>query len=221
MPAMGARQRAVDTGTERALSIVADLGSELRRARMEHGLSQGVVGRAAGLSASQVSRVERAQAKCLSVRQAARLLAVVGLDLSARAYPRGTPVRDVAHRALLGRLKSRVSPGARWRFEVPVGEAGDGRAWDAVIDLGRARVAVEAETRPRDIQALQRRLALKIRDDPTVTAVVLLLADTRHNRQLLREHGDALRASLPLSGRDVLSAIGAGQPLGASGIVLL
>jgi transcriptional regulator with XRE-family HTH domain len=218
---MGTKQRAADIGTERARSITTSLAGELRRAREEHGLSQTVVGRAAGISPSQVSRIERAQSRCLSIRQISRLLSVVGLELSARAYPAGSPIRDAAHRALLERLRARAAPTVAWRFEVPLGRAGDQRAWDAVMLLETAKLAVEAETRPRDVQSLQRRVALKCRDDPGVSAVVLLLSDTRHNRGLMREHGDTLRAEFPVAGPRVLAALAAGSNPGGSGIVLI
>ncbi|MGD0122218.1 MAG: helix-turn-helix transcriptional regulator [Candidatus Limnocylindrales bacterium] len=217
---MGSKKRAVDNGTERARSIVTDLAGELRRAREQHGLSQAVVGRAAGVSASQVSRIERAQSKRLSIHHIARLLAVVGLELSARAYPAGPPVRDAAHQALRGRLRSRVAPTIAWRFEVPVERAGDRRAWDAVLVIGTVRFGVEAETRPRDVQALQRRVALKRRDAPDISGVVLLLANTRYNRQLLREHGDSLRADFPIDGPNLLAALAAGHDPRGSGVVL-
>src|SRR5271157_4979489 len=210
-PAMGSKQRAADKGTERARSVAVDLGGELRRAREQHGLSQAVVGRAVRLSASQVSRIERARSKHLSIHHIARLLAVVGLDLSARAYPAGPPIRDAVHLALLNRLRDRVGPAAAWRFEVPVGRVGDPRAWDAVLAVGAARVAVEAETRPRDLQALQRRVALKLRDDPGISGVVLLLANTRHNRNLMRESGDALRVDFPLPCEAVLRPLAEGR----------
>jgi transcriptional regulator with XRE-family HTH domain len=161
MVAMGSQQRAADAGAERARLMATDLAGELRRAREQHGLSQAAVGRAVGLSPSQVSRIERAQTRFLSVRQVARLLTVVGLELSARACPAGPPLRDAAHRALLERFRGRVAPTIAWRFEMPVGRPGDQRAWDAVMLIGPTEVAVEAETRLRDVQALQRRIALK------------------------------------------------------------
>jgi transcriptional regulator with XRE-family HTH domain len=217
---MGTKQRAVDLGTAKARSVVAALGDELRRAREEHGLSQAAVGRAAGISSSQVSRVERGLAKCLSIRQIARLLALVGLELSVRTYPAGQPIRDAAHRALLQRLRARVSPAIAWRFEVPLGRIGDQRAWDAVLLIGSSQVAVEAETRLRDVQALQRRISLKRRDDPGIASVILLLADTRHNRKLLREYGEAFRADLPLAATEIVVALKTGRDPGGSGVVL-
>lgn len=173
------------------------------------------------MSASQVSRIERGLSTRVSIRQISRLLAVVGLELSARAYPAAAPVRDAAHRALLERLRARISPRIAWRYEAPLPIVGDRRAWDAVLSIGNTRVAIEAETRPRDLQALQRRLALKRRDDNQIAAVVLLLADTRHNRRLVRDHDEALRADLPLAGAAILEALEQGRsPLG-SGLVLL
>ena len=140
--------------------------------------------------------------------------------MGARAYPAGQPIRDAAHRALIDRFRARVAPTVAWRFEVPLPIAGDLRAWDAVLLIGTAQIAVEAETRPRDIQALQRRVALKRRDDPGIGAVVLLLADTRHNRELVRDHGDALQADLPL-GSAALLALGEGRQPAGSGFVLV
>jgi hypothetical protein len=172
------------------------------------------------MSRAQVSRVERADAPRVSVLELARLLAVVGLELSGRAYPAGPPIRDAAHRALLDRFRERVSPAVAWQFEVPLGLLGDQRSWDAVMLVGAARVSVEAETRPRDVQAMQRRLAAKRRDDPSISGVVLLLADTRHNRLLLKEHGDALRADLSEPGAELLRALADGRKPGGSGVVL-
>jgi hypothetical protein len=148
------------------------------------------------------------------------LLAVVGLELSVRAYPAGQPIRDAAHRALLERLRARVSSAIAWRFEVPLGRTGDQRAWDAVLLMGSSQIAVEAETRPRDVQALQRRIALKRRDDPGIASVILLLADTRHNRSLFRECGEAFRADLPLAATEIMAALKVGRDPGGSGVVL-
>ena len=217
---MVTKERPVDIGSRRGRSTVLELGRELRLARLDHGLSQAAVARAARTSRSQVGRVEHGDAIRLSVLEIARLLAVVGLELSARAYPAGPPIRDAAHRALLDRFRARVAPSVAWRFEVPVGHVGDQRAWDAVLLIGHDQVAVEAETRPRDMQALQRRLAAKRRDDQEIAAVVLLLAATRHNRSFIKEFGPALRADLPLDGKSVLAALREGRSPGGSGIVL-
>src|SRR5450759_5099620 len=186
------------------------MGRELRNARVERGLSQVEVARAVKMSRSQVGRIEKADVPDVPLAKVARLLAVVGLELSARAYPAGPPIRDAAHRSLIERFRNRVGPSVAWRFEVPVGRTGDQRAWDAGLLIGAAAVSVEAETRPRDIQELQRRVALKRRDDSGVSGVVLLLADPRHNRSLIREYGDALRADFPIQSKEVLRALSDG-----------
>jgi transcriptional regulator with XRE-family HTH domain len=215
------KERPADAGNRRCRQILNELGRELHEARVEHGLSQAQVASAARISRSQVSRIERAAVPGVAVVVLARLLAVVGLELGARAYPAGQPIRDAAHRALIQRFRARVAPTFAWRFEVPLPIARDRRAWDAVLLIGTTQIAVEAETRPRDVQALQRHLALKRRDDPGIAAVVLVLADTRHNRELLRDHGDALRTDLPMGSVAVLEALGMGRQPGGSGLVLV
>jgi hypothetical protein len=82
------------------------------------------------------------------------------------------------------------------------------------------RCAVEAETRPRDLQPLERRLSLKQRDGG-VDRVVLVLASTRTNRQLLREQGDGIKQRFPLSSRDALEALAAGKQPAADALILL
>lgn len=218
---MATRQVARDMGSLRARSILTEMGREIREARLDHALSQTDVARAARTSRTQVSRIELGQAPRATVVELARLLAVVGLELSARAYPAGPPIKDAAHLRLMARFRARVAPSVAWRFEVPVGKTGDQRAWDAVMLVGAVEIGVEAETRPRDLQALQRRLALKLRDDPGISQVVLLLANTRSNRSLAREHGDALRADLPLAAQDLLTALAEGRDPGGSGMVLV
>ncbi len=104
-------------------------------------------------------------------------------------------------------------------MEVPLPLPRDQRAWDAVIRGPGWIVAVEAETRPRDVQALERRIALKMRDSG-VDEVVLLLLLSRHNARLLREH-DSIRERFPLEGPVLLGALHGGDRPGGSGILLL
>ena len=82
------------------------------------------------------------------------------------------------------------------------------------------RLGVEAETRPRDRQALERRLALKLRDGD-VDNLVLLLLDSRHNRDLVRSNEDAFRERFPLPGARLLELLRAGVAPEASSIALL
>jgi transcriptional regulator with XRE-family HTH domain len=181
------------------------------------------VAKAIGVSHSKVSRFERGVVRDPSLEFMAAYCTVVGLDLSIRAYPAGDPIRDRAQLALLERFRARLHPSLRWRTEVPLAIERDLRAWDGEVS-GRAperwRIRVEAETNVADGQALERRLQLKIRDDP-VGHVVLLVSETRSNRQAIRLLKDGLRETLPLDARKMMAAFRNGRDPGASAIVIL
>jgi len=89
-----------------------------------------------------------------------------------------------------------------------------------VIGGANWSIGVEAETRVRDVQTLERRLALKRRDG-AVDAVVLLLADTRHHRDVVRLAGDGLAAAFPVSGRRTLELLRVGAMPEGSSLILL
>jgi hypothetical protein len=93
------------------------------------------------------------------------------------------------------------------------------RAWDGVVYGAGAAIAVEAETRLRDIQALLRRISLKQRDGD-VTRVILLIADTRTNRRVLGET-QSLFGEFPVGPRSALAALRGGTDPGGSGVVIL
>jgi len=200
--------------------MIAVTGSELRTARVAAGLSLQHIGRAVGLSHSQVGRIERAAHPSVSVIQLARLASVVGLDLSVRTYPNGSPLRDKAHIALLQRFRKRVSAELSVRSEVPLNLPGDLRAWDLLIVGAGEPIGVEAETRLTDIQALERRIALKARDDG-MGRVLLVVSASRGNRLAVRESLVVLRASFPVSGRVALAALAAGRDPGGSALILI
>lgn len=67
---------------------------------------------------------------------------------------------------------------------------------------------------------MSRSKALKLRDDGG-GPMVLLVADTRHNRHVLRLARADLASSFPIAGREVLRALVAGRMPVGSGIVLL
>jgi transcriptional regulator with XRE-family HTH domain len=196
---------------------------DARAARIAAGLTQDDVGKAIGVSHARVGRFERGEIAQPELVFMSAYCAVVGLDLSIRSYPAGDPIRDRAHLALLERFRARLHPSLRWRTEVPLPIEGDLRAWDAEIrpappDQWRARV--EAETRIADGQALERKLALKLRDDPG-GYLILLLSDTKLNRATLRHLRDSLRPTFPLDTRAILAALRAGVDPGGSGIVIM
>lgn len=217
---MGATVRPAERGAETAARIIVSVGRELRDARRDRGLSLETVGRAVGLSRAQASRIERGLVPGVRIATLVRLGAVVGLDLSVRAFPAGPPLRDAAHLALLTDFAARLHRGLRWSTEVPLPRPGDPRAWDGLIVGGGWRIGVEAETAPRDAQALVRRLGLKRRDG-AVDAVILLVRDTDRTRGFLREARRLLDADFPVSGSRALELLGAGASPGGSAVVMI
>lgn len=172
------------------------------------------------MSHTRVSRIESGRHLSIRLVDLARVGAIVGLDVSVRAFPGPDPLRDVAHIRLLERLRTRLAPGLRWRLEVPIGQPGHQRAWDAVIAGAGPLIAVEAETRLVDVQLIERRLALKRRDSG-IERVVLLLSATRWNRQAIHLAGARLEASFPVLGPVALGSLAAGADPGGSAVVLL
>jgi transcriptional regulator with XRE-family HTH domain len=217
---MGGHERATDRARLQALRSLTTIGRDLRQARLNHDLSQAVAAGRVGISQSTWSRLERGRAPEATVMTVAQALSVVGLDLGLHTSPAGNAIRDAAHARLLERLRRRLGPGLQWRTEVPLPNPGDPRSWDAFIRAGRVRIGIEAETRARDGQELERRLALKRRDGG-VDHVLLLLADMRHNRRFLASYGQQLRTSFPLDGREALRRLAAGMDPGGSAVILL
>ncbi len=217
---MASGERRIDRGRRLAARGLVALGDELRETRLSAGLSQLAVAEAAGLSRAELSRVERGVALRVPYQTLVLIGAALGLDVPVRAYPSGSPVRDVAQVALLARFRLLVPRTLTWETEVPIRQRGDRRAWDAVLSDAGWRVPIDAETRLRDVQALSRSKALKLRDDGG-GLMILLVANTRHNRHALRLARADLVAAFPIAGGRVLEAVVQGRSPAGSGIVLL
>ena len=231
---MAPSERRVDRGSRQAAELRRRLGAELREARIKAGLSQRQVAASTGVSGSFVSRVERAQLINVSMESLARHFAVLGMRLSARPYPEGPPLRDIAHTRLLSRFRARLPSSIRLRTEVPLAFDRDLRAfdrdlrafdrdlraWDGELVTDAGTCKLEAETALYDLQATDRRISLKMADDH-VDVVVLLVADTQRNRSVLREFGALLENRYPIGTRGILGALQAGRLPERSGIVIL
>lgn len=217
MPIRTTIRQAADERSRTSLSLVA---RELRTARRQHGLSQQAVSEASRTSRSKVSRVELERDPGLSIADATAMLAAVGIDLGIRTYPRGDPARDSVHTALLERLRLRLHPSLHWQTQVPLPIPGDRRAWDATVGGSGWSIGVEAETHADDRQALERKVALKVRDG-RVSGVVIVLARTSANRRFLEANEAELRRAYPGTARETLAALAAGRMPPASAILML
>jgi len=119
--------------------------------------------------------------------------------------------RAVPHYNVMGVAKAALDASVRYL------------AWD----LGSKNIRVNAispgltatESALDDLQAVERRLALKVRDGGA-DHVILLVSDTRRNRRALASAPGAF-ADLTLRTRAILNALGSGVHPGGSGIVIL
>jgi transcriptional regulator with XRE-family HTH domain len=217
---MATKARQIDIGTARGLDLISRAGREIRLARTDRGLSLAVVGHAAGLSTSEISKIERGLVPRVSVYDLARVHAVVGLELSLKSYPSGQPIRDAAHVALLRDFRAGLHRSLRWAVEVPLPIPGDQRSWDGVIRGDDWIYGVEAETAPRDAQSVLRRLHLKVRDGQ-VDGVLVVLRRTGQTRRFMAEAGPLLQEMFPVNGSRAMELLRVGVNPGGGSVIVL
>ncbi len=195
------------------------MGRNLRVARLEADLSLREVAAGRGyVSVRRRAVIERGLVRSLTFEQAIATWRGGRPGSLGKLYPAGDPIRDVAHRALIERLRLRLHPSLTLLTEVPLPIPGDRRAWDAIIRGLDWQMPVEAETRPRDAQSLDRRIALKLRD-AGFDKVILLLLNSAHNRRLVAS--GALAGRYAIDGRSALARLAEGRDPGGSAVVLL
>jgi transcriptional regulator with XRE-family HTH domain len=216
---MSTRERRLDRARRSVRRFLLTIGEELLEARLQAGMTQRALGAVVSLSASEISRIEHGQAPHVAYETLALLGAALGLDLPLRLYPNGERVRDAAQLALIARFRVHLPASLRVQAEVPLGILGDRRAWDLVVTARGWSIPVEAETQIRDIQALLRRIALKARDGGS-DRVLLVVADSRHNRHVLRLAADEFAHAYPEPGRRALLSLKAGECPTASAVIL-
>jgi transcriptional regulator with XRE-family HTH domain len=213
------RVRRLDRARYRAIQALVRLGAELREGRIGANLTLRQLGAVVGLSSSEISRIELGQAPNVPYVHLVTIASALGMDLPLRAFPAGDAVRDAPQLALLGRFRARL-PGLRHVAEVGLARPGDLRAWDEVAFGDGWSIPIEAESVLRDIQALERRQSLKLRDSGH-DRMILLVAGTRNNRHVLRLARDSLAGTVPVSGEEAMADLERGRCPRGSAIVLL
>jgi transcriptional regulator with XRE-family HTH domain len=214
------RTNAIEDASRRAGRQLDDAVNELRNARLAAGLSQSSVARALGCSPQLISLLEGRSVEPGPI-QLARWGAALGIDLPIRTFPGGSPLRDAGQLRLLLRFRASVGELWTWHTEVAVStDPRDRRAIDAVLSRPPCRIGVEAIVRLTDAQAQVRALLLK-QAASGVDRVVVVLADSRHNRIALRDAAPTLEPAFPLSPRETMRALRAGSVPPANGIVLM
>lgn len=216
---MPATVRALDRALHASIQLRLRIGQELRDARLGAGASQRQVAEALKCSGATVSRVERGLRRNLSVDFLTRHAAVLGLVARINLYPTGSAIRDAGQLRVLNRLEPHVGTPFRWVLEFAV-RPDDLRAFDVALLAPHVRIGVDAWSRIRDVQASVR-ATMRKQVDSGVDRVIIVLADTQANRDAVREAGDALRRSFPLTTRQVLGALREGVDPGANGVVFI
>jgi transcriptional regulator with XRE-family HTH domain len=216
---MPTRETPSTRGLRRGRWLAARIAGDLGDARRNANLSLREVGRRVGVGHEFIARIDRGEARAMRIDLVARYAAVVGLELSAALFPRGDPVRDEGHLDLISRFRARLHRSLRWEAEVPVPLPGDPRSGDGMIGGNGWDALVEAETRIGDIQLIERRSAAKQRD-LGARRLILLVADTRHNREVLRRHPE-LRERFPIGTRRCLARLGQALDPGGDALVIL
>lgn len=217
---MASRERPADRGLRLGREALLRLTGELRRARVNAGLSIDDVAAALGLSNAEVSRIERGLSRQVPFLTLSRFAAVVGLDLVSRLYAGPSRLRDFAQTSILADLRGLVHASLRWDSEVPLPIPGDQRAWDAMLRGTDWRFGIEAESSPHDGQAVVRRLQLKQRDG-AVDGVLLAVRDTRTVRRFLEEASPILTPMFTVRSRDALRCLRAGSRPAGNALVIV
>ena len=218
-PSMPAQERLRAFGLHQADHVARRLGREARELRQRAGLSQSALSQAIGVSRQWIYLFEHGRLQAVDVRRATLLMAHLGHKLVVTTYPTGEPLREAAQARLLARFNNRLSPAWRRFAEAPMPQSNDLRAWDELL-RGPVSIGVEAETRPTDLQATERAMHAKQRDSGA-DRIILLIASSARNRDLVSRHIGLLRQTFPLDSRSTLRALAAGRDPGANGLVLL
>lgn len=197
---------------------------ELRDARVAAGVSQRTLANELGVSQATVWRTEDSDSPDVTLMRLSEMASVLGYELSVGLHPIGDPVRDKAQLAIGRRFQALVSDAWRVTDETLLPGAGERRAWDKLLRLvgagKRHLVGVDIESRVWDVQALVRRTRARERDGG-VDAILIVLSDSATNRRIVETLRQALGAPYQTSPRALLTALRKGEPLRASGVILI
>ena len=217
--------RAVVRGCRESLS---SFGVDVSRLRDDAGISRAALGRATGIDPSFLGEIEAGTANP-SIETCTRLAIGLGADLPLRLYPStGPALRDRHQAAIAEALLRAVRP--RWKAFAEITVRRPSRGWIDIglLDGAAVFVAVEIQSELRRLEQLLRwaeakALALPSWDgwvqlgaEPTISRL-LIVRETRTNREAAENHRHLLRTAYPAYGRDALDSLrGSGAWPGAA-----
>jgi transcriptional regulator with XRE-family HTH domain len=201
------------------------MGEDLRRLRLEAGVSLTALAAIVGVDPSHLARIEKGAAQP-GLDLLERIAVALGADVSIRLFAgTGPRIHDRFQAPMLEALIKVLHP--RWIRELEVG-IGRGRGFvDLVLadQLTPAVVATEAQSEIRRFKqqlrwAAEKAEALGERYPGRPISRLLLLRSTIATRELARAYAASFRAAYPARTVDVLDALTAGTgPWPGAGIV--
>jgi len=194
-------------------------GRAARALRARRGWRQGDLAAVAGVSRSQVGRIERGESRRLSLETLDRVADALGARADLRLLWQGEGLDrllDAAYASLVEWVVRRlVALGWDVAVEVSFSSYGECGSIDvlAFYPARRALLVIEVKSVTPDMQAMLGGLDRKARLgpgiarergwDPVTVARVLVLGDTRTNRRRLEAHAAMVRAVLPAGTREI------------------
>lgn len=177
----------------------------------------------AGVSWATEVRVELGDPH-LGVETMCSVAEAVGLDVVLRVYPGNQPsLRDTGQLSLAEQLVTQAHPVWQPHIELAVGQHGE--SIDLALFGAEEIVAVEVERMATDYQNQFRRADRKreilAAQHRRPVRLVLVVDDTRRNREALAPHLAFIRTHLPAGSREVLGSLRRGRQLGRDGLLWL
>jgi transcriptional regulator with XRE-family HTH domain len=184
------------------------IGLDLRRIRLDAGLSIRTVAAAAKIDPSHLSLIERGLREP-SLAVLAALCGVLGLEVSVRLYPTtGPTIRDRHQAAIVEMLIRSLDPTWRQLVEVPVRHPARG-----VIDLVLAREVILATEICSDLRGVEQLIRwagdkadslpsadawqMLLGDEPRRVDKLLVIRSPRTNREIVRAHAATFATVYP------------------------
>jgi transcriptional regulator with XRE-family HTH domain len=206
------------------------LGQDLRRFRLDAGLSIRSVASAAGMDPSHLSLIERGLREP-SLAALTAIAAVLGLDVGLRLYPTTGPTIRDRHQAPIVETVIR-SLDSTWRKAVEVRVRSPARGVIDLVIVREAVVAVEVHSELRSVEQLIRWAADKAESLPSAESWpilsggrqltidrLLVIRSTRANRAIVKAHAATFATAYPANPDSILAALTGTAPWPGSGIL--
>ncbi len=210
------------SSTRYAQKLAGQIGADIETSRSALAAPIEEVARRAQVAPSTVVRVLRGDAGA-HLDTLCAVGAAVGLRIGVKAFPAGgLSLRDSGQMRVAQLLVGQAHQSLRPALELPVSDP-FGRAADLVFFAPTEIGHYEIERRLPDFQAPYRAATLKREalqaQHSRPVRLVLVIEDTRRNRELVAPHAELIRTALPATPGQILRSIRQGTPLGRDGLL--